>query len=194
MPEEKKTPRSRATGEKGATRRYTPDRGRLNGMHAAAPEVRCALAPMEGVSLLLPTSAVAEVIEYATPDPVHDTPAWFLGQIEWENRQVPVFSYAALISGEPPAEAGPRTRIIIVKSLTDSARVPYLGIVTNDTPRLLTVQPRQLVHTSDERISMGVFCHVTVLEEPAVIPDLERLTHLVTHAAYGALPITRLGG
>lgn len=168
--------------------------GGVNGTAAPVPEVHCTLAPTDGLSLLLPTSVVAEVVDYVEPDPVRDTPGWLLGQIEWEDRQVPVFSFGALVSGEPAEAAGPKARILILKSLADSARVPYLGIVSRDIPRLLNVQPGQLVHTGDERKAMGVFCQVTVQDEAAVIPDLDRLTHLVTHAAYGALPITQVDG
>ena len=40
--------------------------------------------------------------------------------------------------------------------------------------------------------SLGVFRRDRLEETDAIIPDLDRLTHLVTHAAYGALPITSL--
>ena len=160
----------------------------------AAPlsKVHCALAPMPAESLLLPTSAIAEVIKYVEPSPLSSTPQWFLGQIDWENRQVPVVSYAALISGQEPGEISSTNRIMIVKSLSDSARMPYLGILISDIPSLISVQQDEVVHTGDERKSLGVFCHVRVQERAAVIPDLDRLTHLVTHAAYGILPITQV--
>jgi chemosensory pili system protein ChpC len=146
---------------------------------------------MQSESLLLPTNVIAEVVEYSTPAPIHSAPQWFLGQIEWEKRQIPVFSYAALISGSEPDPVTAKARIMIVKSLSDSARLPYLGILITDIPRLVTVQLDQVTHTSDERKSLGVFCHVQLQEQAAVIPDLDRLTHLVTHAAYGILPITQ---
>ena len=160
----------------------------------AAPlaKVHCALAPMSAESLLLPTNVIAEVVEYVEPAPLKDTPQWLLGHIEWENRQIPVFSFAALISGKEPEAVSSKNRIMIVKSLSDSARVPYLGILISDIPSLLSVEMEELRHTGDERKSMGVFCHVEVQEQPAVIPDLDRLTHLVTHAAYGILPITQV--
>ncbi len=168
---------------------YAAKRG-SNASAAAAPSVHCTLAPLETDHMLLPTNVVAEVVDYETPEPVQSAPEWFLGQIEWQNRQIPVFSYSALVSGSEPGAVTARARIMIVKSLTDSARLPYLGIVIKDIPRLVTVQPEQLVHTGDERKSLGVFCHVTVQDQHALIPDLERLTHLVTHAAFGVLPIT----
>lgn len=196
------TSRSRATqtGEmthlSGGSRVSTPHRERTaafdkKGPPPEMPKLNCALAPMQAESLLLPTSSIAEVVDYITPAPVNSAPEWFLGQIDWEGRQVPIFSYAALISGDQPAAINGKTRIMIIKSLSDSARLPYLGIVITDIPKLVTVQMDQLVHTSDERKSLGVFCHVSVQDQAAVIPDLDRLTHLVAHAAFGVLPITR---
>lgn len=175
---------SAARGETNASRG-------VNGAAMPTPRVHCTLAPLEDEYLLLPTTAIAEVIEYLPPLPVPSAPEWFLGQIEWENRQIPVFSYTALIAGSAPAPITPKARIMIVKSLSDSARVPYLGILINDIPRLVSVEVDELNHIGDDRKSLGVFCHVEVQEQAAVIPDLDRLTHLVTHAAYGILPITQ---
>ena len=159
---------------------------------AAMGPVHCTLAPMEGEFLLLPTNVITEVIEYSPPLAAHAAPQWFLGHIDWQNRQVPVFSYAALISGNLPDEITTKTHIMIVKSLSDSARMPYLGIVISDIPRLVSVEMDEVLHTGDERKSLGVFCHIELDDQAAVIPDLDRLTHLVTHAAFGILPITQV--
>ncbi|HET6564001.1 MAG TPA: chemotaxis protein CheW, partial [Xanthomonadales bacterium] len=181
----------KSSREPSRSEQYAAGKG-LNGTAAKLPSVHCMLAPLEDSSLLLPTQVVAEVIEYQQPEPISQTPDWFLGQIDWENRHIPVFSYAALIKGTAPAEIRNRNRIMVVKSLTESTRVPYLGFLVSDIPKLVTVQPDKLDNTGDENKSLGVFCHVLVDDQPAVIPDLERLTHLVTHVAYGALPITQI--
>ncbi|HLF30531.1 MAG TPA: chemotaxis protein CheW [Xanthomonadales bacterium] len=199
---ERDTTRNRAsqTGQMahlaGSSRPSTPHRERTaafdkKGPAPELPKLNCTLAPMQTESVLLPTGAIAEVVDYHTPAPVNSAPEWFLGHIDWEGRQVPVFNYAALISGNETGAINGKTRIMVVKSLSDSARLPYLGILINDIPKLVTVQLDQLVHTGDERKSLGVFCHVRVQDQAAVIPDLDRLTHLVTHAAFGILPITR---
>ncbi len=180
-----------STREPSRSEAYAASKG-LNGTAGKIPSVHCMLAPMEEASLLLPTQVVAEVVDYEQPDPITATPEWFLGQIEWENRHIPVFSYSALILGTAPADIRNRSRIMVVKSLCQSARVAYLGFLVSDIPRLVTILPDQLTNTGDENKSLGVFCHVLVDGQPAVIPDLERLTHLVTHVAYGALPITQL--
>jgi hypothetical protein len=49
-----------------------------------------------------------------------------------------------------------------------------------------------MTQTGDDKKSLGVFSRITIEDQEAIVPDLDRLTHLVTHAAYGALPITQL--
>jgi len=49
--------------------------------------------PVTGNSLVLPNVSVAEIVDYKTPEPVEDTPEWFLGNIEWRGVTLPVISY-----------------------------------------------------------------------------------------------------
>jgi chemosensory pili system protein ChpC len=182
---------ARSSREPSRSEAYAASK-KANDTGGSIPSVHCMLAPLEHAALLLPTQVVVEVVEYQQPQPITATPEWFLGQIDWENRQIPVFSYSALIQGTTPAPPASRNRIMVVKSLTASARVSYLGFLVSDIPRLISLLPDQLTNTGDENKSLGVFCHVMVDGQQAVIPDLERLTHLVTHVAYGALPITQV--
>jgi chemosensory pili system protein ChpC len=186
-----KSPASQTGREPSRSEAYESSKG-LNGTSGRMPSVHCMLAPLENAALLVPTQVVAEIVEYQQPEPISATPDWFLGQIDWENRHVPVFSYAALIQGTAPAPVAQRNRIMVVKSLSESARVSYLGFLVSDIPKLVTVLPDNLTNTGDENKALGVFCHVMLDGQRAVIPDLERLTHLVTHVAYGALPITQV--
>jgi chemosensory pili system protein ChpC len=159
-----------------------------------SPELHCMKVPTDRETLLLPTSAMAEVVDFRKPLPMEFAPEWLLGYIDWENRQVPVFSFSALINGSAVGAISPRAKIMILKSLSDSGRVPYLGVVLRDLPHPVTVKAEDLVETGDEKTSLGVFSRVHIGEDEGdvIIPDLDRLTHLVTHAVFGALPITRL--
>lgn len=159
-----------------------------------SPELHCMIVPTDKETLLLPTSAMAEVVDFRKPLPMEYAPPWLLGYIDWENRQVPVFSFSALINGSAIGEIPPRAKIMILKSLSDAGRVPYLGVLLRDLPHPVTVDAEDLVETGDEKKSLGVFSRVHIGEEDGdvIIPDLDRLTHLVTHAVFGALPITKL--
>ena len=172
-------------GRKKPARRILRTEGKV-------PELRCMMVTVDEQHLLMPTSVMEEVIDYQDPLPMESAPSWLLGHIEWDDRQVPVFSFGALINATDAGPASQRSKVMILKSLNGASRVPYLGVVLDDLPRPLTVKPEDLVETGDEQKSLGVLSRIRIGGEEAVIPDLDRLTHLVTHAAFGALPITSL--
>lgn len=157
-----------------------------------APEIHCMVIPAGEISLLLPTSVMAEVVDYDQPLPIEETPSWLLGQMEWNNRQVPVFDFAALINGSDPGTVPRHAKIMVLKTLTDSSRMPYIGLLMDDLPRTAVVRENDLQETGDDKKSLGVFSHVSFEEEEAIVPDMDRLSHLVRHATFGALPITQL--
>lgn len=177
---------------KGPQRGRKKPAGRKLRTEGKVPELRCMVVPADEQHLLMPASVMEEVIDYQEPLPMESAPSWLLGHIEWDDRQVPVFSFGALINATDAGPVPQRSKIMILKSLNGAGRVPYLGILLHDLPRPLTVRPEDLVETGDEQKSLGVFSRIHIAGEEAIVPDLDRLTHLVTHAAFGALPITSL--
>jgi chemosensory pili system protein ChpC len=155
-------------------------------------ELHCMIVPADRHDLLLPTSVVAEVIDYAQPEPMDAAPPWLMGHVEWGDRQVPLFSFGALIDGAEAVDMPERPRIMILKSLNRSGRVHWLGLLLHGLPRPVTIKPANLVETGDEKKSLGAFRRVALEDREVIVPDIDRLTHLVTHAAFGALPITQL--
>lgn len=149
------------------------------------PTVHCTLALTGRWSMVLPTSVIAEITDYAPPVPLENTPEWLLGQVEWEDWQVPVISFAALIDGDTPESATAHSRIMVVKSLSSTGRVPFIGIMVREIPKLVSISESEMEVTGDEGKSLGVHCKVKLAGQDAVIPDLERLSQLVGHAAYG---------
>jgi len=100
--------------------------------------------PTHGETLLLPTTVMEEVVDFQQPTAIESAPPWLLGHIQWENRQVPVFSFTALINGTDSEAVTPHSKIMILKSLTESGRVPYLGLLLGDLPHPVSVKPEDL--------------------------------------------------
>ena len=85
-----------------------------------------------GIKNATATSVMKEVVDYQQPAPTDSAPPWLLGQIDWDDRQVPVFSFTALIIGSDVGEITQRAKIMSLKSLNESGRVSYLGILLGD--------------------------------------------------------------
>ena len=89
-------------------------------------ELYSLLIPLLGERLIVPRASVAEVISYQAPEEMAGAPAWYLGTISWNGRDVPVVSFEGgigLFECEDTFEGRP----IVV-------RFVWLG-VTTDRPR-----------------------------------------------------------
>jgi len=152
-------------------------------------EIRSVMVPVAGMYLLLPNATIAEVMGYSEPEPVPGSAEWLLGTLMWHGWQVPLISFARLID-QSQSETTQGSRICITKSLINNDKMPYIGILSQGHPRLITVTDDNFTEVSTEGNPIGVAGQVTVNDREAVVPDLDRLGHLVAHAAFGALPLT----
>jgi len=145
-------------------------------------EIRTLLAPISGGTVLLPGSVVGEVISYSELKPFKDSPAWLLGGIDWSDWNVPVISFAPLAGTGDAEVPHARSRVLVVKSLSELSNTPYLGILISGVPRLAKVKAGSLTKPKKLAKFPCVFRQVTINEEQVLIPDLDELTHMVEDA------------
>ncbi len=150
------------------------------------------VVPTTNAKLLLPNTAVATMISFVEPNPIKDAPHWILGSIVWQNWQVPLASWSQLLH-LADYEQLRNARIAVLKALNAPKRMPYFGILAQGFPRLARLTPDSLADLPDDQ-TRQIQGHIAVVDEVmlddqvVMVPDIERLTQLVAHAAYGALP------
>lgn len=150
----------------------------------AIKEIRTIMAPLTQGHVVLPNSAVAEVLAYMAPDPLKNSPPWLLGEIAWHGWQVPVISYEQLIDENAGHISTARARILIIKTLGESTQVNYIGLVIQGLPKLKKITPDSLIEKQTEGLSDTIFSEVSIEGQQALIPELANLTHTVEQAAY----------
>lgn len=112
-------------------------------MAKPAGQIRSVLIPITGERVLLPNATVAEVITFASPDPVEGSPDWLMGRVVWRGWRVPVFSLSMLGGwAEQEPEAG--AKIAILKALGGNKDTPFMAMVTQGFPRLVTIGEESL--------------------------------------------------
>ena len=148
-----------------------------------ASEIRTLLAPMPGSHILLPGSMIAEVVNYLDPEPFHDGPDWLLGEVKWNGWQIPVVNLALLAGTTEDDTVPPRARVLVVKTLSVEASVLHIGMIIDGLPSLKNVTRANLLE-ADRETPEGVFSHVTVEDQEAVIPDLDKLALTIEKAVY----------
>ena len=136
-------------------------------------EIRCVLVPVGNLRLLLPNASIAEVITRSTPEPVAGAPDWLLGRIAWRGWRVPLVSFTRL-TGTEEGDAELSVRVAVFKALGGNPKLPFIAVMTQGFPRLITLNAELIIPTHDgSTLPPGVRAQVLVRDDVAMIPDLE---------------------
>lgn len=143
-------------------------------MNAVVESVRSLWVPLEGINLLLPNVAVAEVINYQPLDMIQSGPDWLLGSLRWRERQLPIISMERLCGFNLP-QGGSRARISILNSVQAETDVPFYAMVTSGIPRLFNADEEALGPSlmAANNLPDTVADCVQIGSEQALIPNLE---------------------
>lgn len=144
-----------------------------------AEQVRSLLVPISEYNLLVPGTLLAEVVSYVEPQPLaghSDDAPWVLGMVPWRGQRVPLVALETLMFGHTN-EPGSRARIAVIKAVGQHRGMPYIGLLTQQIPRLITVHPDTIESLDDNDVSdyPGIEAQVLVTGEPALIPDVDYL-------------------
>ena len=134
------------------------------------------LVPLNGNRLIVPRACVAEVVRYSKPERKPDSPAWFRGLVRWNDQLIPVVWFEELC-GLKPAEPGGRTRVVVFHALSKALAAGYLGIIAQGFPQMIRINRTVIELDEDYEVTQDspVFCQVRMINERALVPDLEKL-------------------
>lgn len=139
-------------------------------------QIYAVLMALEGDTLLLPNSAVNEVVPRDRVRPAGDgAPSWFAGFLEWNNRRVPVVSFETLNGSAVSATRSRRERVAVVNCAGVHLQGGSIGILTQGHPHLVTlnrtaVKPAALRDTDRAEL---ILARVRISSQEAAIPDLD---------------------
>jgi chemosensory pili system protein ChpC len=145
------------------------------------------LIPLADERIIVPRACVAEVLTWQTPQPVEDVPPWYLGDIRWNSRAVPVISFEALCGRAFPAP-GTRTRIVIFVAISNQLGAGYFGLGTQGFPQLVRMNPDVIKADPDGHYAERgpVLCQVRMLNESPLIPDFDCIEQMISAQAKAA--------
>ncbi len=136
--------------------------------------VRCMLLPMSSINLVVPNSAVAEIIGYSTPRRLDDSSDWFLGVVLWRGVYVPVISVEHMCDIDS-VHIGPRSRIGIIYNPEKDEDLPYIGLHMQDIPRAYLAESDKMESGSDDDIGQYLLSRLDEDQYSRVIPNLDAI-------------------
>ena len=136
------------------------------------------LLPLADRTLILPNVAVAELIDYQPGTFDLDSPPWYLGQVNWRDRQIPLLSFESACGGK--TVIGERARIVILNTLSGRANLRFIALLVQGIPRSCKLDS-QLSYV-DVPLCALEQAAVQVVDHVAKIPDLLALEALLVGA------------
>lgn len=144
--------------------------------------IRCMQLPLHGLSLLVPNSAVAEIIGYSAPQQAGQAEPWLQGKISWRGVMVPIVSFEHLCQMEA-VEPGPRSRFaVLYNAQPDNQDVPYFGIILQDIPRGYLAQQERMLASFQHAECDYLAGQADPLIEGLMVPDLDAVLASVRQA------------
>lgn len=144
--------------------------------------VRCLLMPFSGFNVLIPNTAVAEVIGYEEPHMDAVGPAWLKGFVVWRGVKIPVVSFEKLV-GHTEGHLAEHARLIIFNALGGSGNLPFIAMTAQGLPRLVALKDANLHHVPGEKMEVtGVYVRLLLDGNAVIVPDLEVIEKMLVQA------------
>ncbi len=122
--------------------------------------------------LLLPNTAVAELVAYRNVQPAENSPNWLLGQIAWRDLSLPLLSFEAA-SSDIPANLD-NARVVIINAIGGRPKFRFFALLIKGIPRSVRIE-KSLQRLPDEALQNLELDAVSIDGEIAKIPDLAAL-------------------
>ncbi len=122
--------------------------------------------------LLLPNTAVAELVAYRNVQPAENSPNWLLGQIAWRDLSLSLLSFEAAAS-DVPANLD-NARVVIINAIGGRPKFRFFALLIKGIPRSVRID-HSLQRLADEPLQALELDAVSIDGEVAKIPDLAGL-------------------
>jgi chemosensory pili system protein ChpC len=141
--------------------------------------VRSQLLPLNGMSLVLPNTCIAEVIGYRQPEAVDNAPEWLLGMIDWRGLRIPLISFER--ANEQPLDGNAKSkRITVLNGINGNDDLAFYGVLTQGIPRLISVNKSRINAITKPDTKLPLALEQTMIDElHAVIPDQDKIENLL---------------
>ncbi len=136
-------------------------------------------ADLGDVTLLLPMSAIAEVVlDVNVTDPAEGLD-WLHGWIAWRNIKLPLVAFEQLVGSEKMA-LGEEPKVLVLNTLGKGKGTDFYAILLNELPQPARIAEHDEIKTlRNAEANDYVRMKVELDERQAIIPDLESLERFV---------------
>ena len=145
----------------------------------ASIKIACTFVPVRKFNLLLPNSAIAEVIVSQSLEKKINSPQWLLGTTQWQNEEIDIIGFDKIDSSDDSPE-NLKSIIIIVRNPSITGAMRHFGIMTKNRPHIVEANSHTLDKNLHPRASHShAKSYVVINGKEALIPNIELLAKTI---------------
>ena len=137
-------------------------------------EIYALLVPVHRQRLLLPRTAVREIVRFSEPENIDNAPTWLKGTIEWQGHRLPLISFEGLCGSEVQ-ETNSRTRIAIMTAMNESMPHKAYAMFVEGFPQLIGIKETDLSVDEESRFpdDCPIISQLKLFNDRPQIPNLD---------------------
>lgn len=146
-------------------------------------EIYALLVPVQRQRLLLPRTAVREIVRYTEPESIDNAPNWLQGTVSWQGHRLPLISFEGLCGKEIP-EPNSRTRIAIMTAINEEMPHKAYAMYVEGFPQLIGIKETDLSVDEEARFPDGcpIISQLKLFNDRPQIPNLDYIeTKILQH-------------
>lgn len=129
-------------------------------------------------NILIPMTAVAEIIPNQEFTADHKAPAWMFGWINWRNLHIPLIDFAALQANRSAKDFAGNTQILVLNSLLEDHKQRYYAIISKGFPSTLRIEEDSvLAAQDDDALAPCISINIDVEGQFIQLPDFQQIEH-----------------
>lgn len=148
-------------------------------MSDSAEQIKCVLLTINEDRLLLPNTALAEIVQIKNIINVANKPKWILGYLDWRGNSVPLVAFETIGGVRMPSLATGQVKAAVFYAIGEDKKIPFLSILVQGAPQVVNVLENDLIESKEEIKHPAIDQRVMVKGELASIVDLEKLEAII---------------
>ena len=102
-------------------------------------QIRCVLLKVNENVLMLPNSALVEIVPVRNIINVANKPRWMLGYLDWRGNSVPLVAFETMDGVRMPSLANLDVRAAVVYAIGDDKKIPFMAFLVQGVPQVVNV-------------------------------------------------------
>jgi len=142
-------------------------------------QIKCVVLNINEDRLMLPNSALIEIVPIRNIINVANKPRWMLGYLDWRGNSVPLVAFETMTGVRMPSLANADVRAAVLYSVSEDKQFPFMAILVQGAPRVLTIVEEDIVVNKEKFSHPAIDSRVMAKGEMVSIVNLEKLEAVI---------------